>query len=202
MQRDDAGSVFVLFLDQVTVMFGCCSCLCVFFLVCVCVFSMYRCVHVLVLVTLHVQGQVVGAGEAAAAGDALEGFGSGVFPVVSGELVRSGETPVAVVPCAAVRLLTCVRPLVCLQMGALCVNFGAAWVVTEVDPPLLQLRIVPPVVFGTRQHPLTMCHQQGMWGQPRHLDPSQTLLVRRRRLGRQAEQLCLTIRAPWLRVWR
>lgn len=61
----------------------------------------------LILVTLHVQGQVVGAREAAAAGDALERFGSGVFPVVSGELVGSGEAPVAVLPCAAVRLLTC-----------------------------------------------------------------------------------------------
>lgn len=62
---------------------------------------------VLILVTLHVQGQVVGAREAAAAGDALERFGSGVFPVVSGELVGSGEAPVAALPCAAVRLLTC-----------------------------------------------------------------------------------------------
>lgn len=44
-------------------------------------------IQMLVLVALHVQGQVVGAGEAAAAGDAFEGFRSGVFPVVSGELV-------------------------------------------------------------------------------------------------------------------
>lgn len=62
---------------------------------------------VLILVALHVQGQVVGAREAAAAGDALEGLGSGVLPVVSGELIRSGETPVAALPCATVRLLTC-----------------------------------------------------------------------------------------------
>lgn len=62
---------------------------------------------VLILVTLHVQGQVVGAREAAAAGDALEGLGPGVFPVVSGELVRSGEAPVAALPRAAVRLLAC-----------------------------------------------------------------------------------------------
>lgn len=60
-----------------------------------------------ILVALHVQRQVVGAREAAAAGDALEGFGSGVFPVVPGELVRSGEAPVAALPRAAVRLLAC-----------------------------------------------------------------------------------------------
>lgn len=74
---------------------------------CVCVCTVYTDTCALVLVTLHVQGQVVGAREAAAAGDALEGFGSGVFPVVSGELVRPGEAPVAALPCAAVRLLTC-----------------------------------------------------------------------------------------------
>lgn len=55
-----------------------CDHMCVFIQVSVCV---------LILVTLHVQGQVVGAREAAAAGDALERFGSGVFPVVSGELI-------------------------------------------------------------------------------------------------------------------
>lgn len=33
------------------------------------------------------QCQVIGAGEAATTGDALEGFGTGVFAVVSGELV-------------------------------------------------------------------------------------------------------------------
>lgn len=47
----------------------------------VCVFSG------LTLVALHVQGQVVGAGEAAAAGDALKGLGPRVFPVVSGQFV-------------------------------------------------------------------------------------------------------------------
>lgn len=50
---------------------------------------------------------MVRAWEAAAAGDALEGFGPGVFPVVSGELVGSSEAPVAVLPCASVRLLAC-----------------------------------------------------------------------------------------------
>lgn len=170
-------------------------CECVYIRVCVCTG-----IAALVLVTLHVQGQMIGAGEAAAAGDALEGFGPGVFPVVSGELVRSGETPVAVLPCTTVRLLTCVCPLVCLQMGALCVNFGAAWVVTEVDPPLLQLWVVPPVVLGPSQDALTVCHEHGVRGQPRHLQPSQQ--VWRWRLGRQAEQLRLAVWAPGLGVWR
>lgn len=78
--------------------------------VCVCEISfVYTGMSVLILVTLHVQGQVVRAWEAAAAGDALEGFGSGVFPVVSGEFVRSGEAPVAALPCTTVRLLACKR---------------------------------------------------------------------------------------------
>lgn len=70
--------------------------------VCVC---MHRCV--LVLVALHMQRQVIRAGEAAAAGDTLEWFGSSVFPVMSGELVWPGKAPVAVLPRAAVRFLTC-----------------------------------------------------------------------------------------------
>lgn len=53
------------------------------------------------------QSQVVRAGEAAAAGYALERLRPGVLPVVSGQLIRTGETPVAVVPRAAVRLLAC-----------------------------------------------------------------------------------------------
>lgn len=135
---------------------------------------MYRCVCVcasgfLVLVALHVQSQVVGAREAAAAGHALEGFGPGVFAVVPGQLVRPGEAPVAVLPRATVRLLTCVRPLVRLQMRALCVNFGATWIVAEVDPPFFQLGVVPPVVLGTRQDTLAVRHQQRVRRQSRHL---------------------------------
>lgn len=62
---------------------------------------------VLVLVSLHVQGKVVRSGEGAGADGALEGFGARVFPVVSGQLIGASETPVAAVPRAAVRLLTC-----------------------------------------------------------------------------------------------
>lgn len=75
------------------------------------------------------------------------------------------------------------------------------WVIAEVDPPLLQFWVVPPVVLGTRQDALAVCHQQGVRGQARHLYPGQTLLVRRRGLRRQGEQLRLAVRAPRLRVW-
>lgn len=83
---------------------------CVWILLCLCV-NVCVCIgmSVLILVALHVQSQVVGAWEAATAGDAFEGFGSGVFPVMSGELVRSGEAPIAVLPCTTVGLLTCKR---------------------------------------------------------------------------------------------
>ena len=60
-----------------------------------------------VLVPLHVQRQVVGAGEAAVAHAALEGLGPRVLAVVAGQLVRAGEPPVAAFPGAFVRLLTC-----------------------------------------------------------------------------------------------
>lgn len=65
-----------------------------------------------VLVALHVQRQVVGAGEAAVAHPALERLGARVLPVVAGQLVRPGEPPVAAVPVALVGLLTCMSPQV------------------------------------------------------------------------------------------
>ena len=58
------------------------------------------------LVPLHVQRQVVGAAECAVAGLADERLGAGVLTDVSGQLVRAGEAPVAVLPGAEVRLLS------------------------------------------------------------------------------------------------
>lgn len=58
------------------------------------------------LVSLHVQGQVVRAGETAAAHGALERLGTRVFPEMACELVRSGEAPLASLPGAGVRLLS------------------------------------------------------------------------------------------------
>lgn len=55
----------------------------------------------------HVQGQVVRAGEAAVTHSALEGLRSGVFPEMASQLVGAGEAPLAPLPRAAVRLLSC-----------------------------------------------------------------------------------------------
>lgn len=60
----------------------------------------------LVLVSLHVQGEVVRSGKGARADGALEGLGARVLPVMARQLIRTGETPVAAVPRAPVRLLT------------------------------------------------------------------------------------------------
>lgn len=65
---------------------------------------------------------------------------------MAGQLVRTGETPVAAVPRAPVRLLTRVSPEVGFQMGRLGVDLLAAWIITVVDPSFLQVRVVPPVV--------------------------------------------------------
>lgn len=58
------------------------------------------------LVSLHVQGQVVRAGETAAAHGALERFGTRVFPEMASQLVRPGEAPLASFPGAGVRLFS------------------------------------------------------------------------------------------------
>lgn len=61
---------------------------------------------------LHVQGQVVRAGEAAVAHPTLERLGPGVLPVVACQLVRAREPPVTAFPGAFVRLLTSMSPQV------------------------------------------------------------------------------------------
>lgn len=55
---------------------------------------------------LHVERQVVGAGEAAVADGALEGLCPRVLPVVARQLVGAREPPVAALPRALVGLLT------------------------------------------------------------------------------------------------
>lgn len=56
---------------------------------------------------LHVESQMVRAGEAPATGHALEGLGARVLPIVPGQLVGAGKAPVAAFPCAFIGLLTC-----------------------------------------------------------------------------------------------
>lgn len=60
----------------------------------------------LVLVSFHVQGEVVRSGKGARADSALEGFGARVLPEMARQLVRTSEAPVAAVPRAPVWLLT------------------------------------------------------------------------------------------------
>ena len=50
---------------------------------------------------------MVGSCEGSLADSTLEGLGSGVFPVVARQLVRSGKPPFALGPVALVRLLPC-----------------------------------------------------------------------------------------------
>lgn len=71
-----------------------------------------RCAQCSVLVALHVQRQVVGAGEAAVAHHALERLGTRVLPVVAGQLIRPGKPPVAALPGALVGLLARMSPQV------------------------------------------------------------------------------------------
>lgn len=56
--------------------------------------------------SLHVECQVIGAGEAAAAHAALERLGPGVFPEMASQLVGTGEAPLTSLPGALVRLLS------------------------------------------------------------------------------------------------
>jgi hypothetical protein len=57
-------------------------------------------------VSLHVEGEMIAAREATVAVPALEGLGSGVFAIVAREFVRAGESPLAALPAALVRLFS------------------------------------------------------------------------------------------------
>jgi len=68
------------------------------------------------LVPLQVESQVVASAETAIAVAAFERLCSSVFPVVARQLIRPCEPPLTAVPTAAVRLLSCMRPLVGFQV--------------------------------------------------------------------------------------
>lgn len=57
-------------------------------------------------VSLHMQSQVVGAGEGALAQVALERPVTGVLAEMTRQLIRAGELPSASLPVAVVRFLT------------------------------------------------------------------------------------------------
>lgn len=84
-----------------------------------------------------VEGEVVRAGEAAVAVTAFEWFDTGVFAVMSCQLVRASELPCAVIPRTLVRLFTCVCASVGFKMRALGVNLIAALKLTPVNAPPL-----------------------------------------------------------------
>lgn len=56
--------------------------------------------------SLHVQGQVVRAGETAAAHGALERLRARVFPEMARQLIGPGEAPLTSLPGALIRLLS------------------------------------------------------------------------------------------------
>lgn len=91
---------------------------------------------------------MIGAGEAAGARGALERLHPGVFPEVASQLVGAGEAPLASLPGALVRFLSCVGPQMGFQMRRLGVYFLASWNITVVNPPSVQIRIIPSVVLS------------------------------------------------------
>lgn len=68
---------------------------------------------------------MVGPGEGSLTQLAVEGFVPGVFPLMSGQLVRPGEPPATVLPLADVGLLPSVGPQVGLEVAGLGVGLAA-----------------------------------------------------------------------------
>lgn len=82
--------------------------------------------------SLHVERQVVTAREHPLTEGAMKRSVTGVFPEVSGQLVRPRELPSTALPRAVVGLLAGVCPQVDLEMGALAVRLDAPGVRTGV----------------------------------------------------------------------
>ena len=78
--------------------------------------------------SLQVESEVIRSGERSLAVGALERFHSSMLAHVSGEFVRPCEFPCAALPCALVRFLSSVGPLMGLEVRALCVDLVAAGV--------------------------------------------------------------------------
>ena len=96
--------------------------------------------------SLSMESEVVGPGESSAAVRTEEGFVSGVFPQVPGQLVRPEEGAATVGEGTEEGPLSCVDPLVSLQVGALLVSLATAREVTLVAPALLHS---PPTMPGS-----------------------------------------------------
>ena len=77
---------------------------------------------------------MIRAREALATLCTLERLLPGVSSVVTGELVRASEGPVASVPGTLEGFLSSVDSLMGLEVRALCVHLIAVWVVTCVHP--------------------------------------------------------------------
>jgi len=96
---------------------------------------------------------MVASGETSFANVALERFCARVLADVPSQLVRTRESPQTVLVSACVRFLTRVNPLVCFEMRAFCVNFGATWMIAMVNSSFFQFWIVSAIVFDD----LTSC---------------------------------------------
>ena len=88
-------------------------------------------------VAFHVQSQVIGAGEGAFTKPALKRSITGVFAVVTGQFIGTGELPSATLPGALVGFFTRVRPQVSLQVRRFRVRLGASGERAEVRCDLL-----------------------------------------------------------------
>lgn len=99
------------------------------------------------VVTFHMQGEVVGAGETALTHAARERLGTCVLADVTCKFVGARKTPWAVDEVTLVRLFPCVDSLMSFQMRAFCVCLSATGEVTEVNATFLEIGVVPAVVF-------------------------------------------------------
>lgn len=99
---------------------------------------------------------MIAAREASVAMPTLERFRASVLAIVARQLVGTRESPLATLPAALVRLLSCVRPLMGFQMRALGVYLLATRKLAFVYPALrirwtvLVAPRVVPVSYGAR----------------------------------------------------
>lgn len=84
------------------------------------------------VVSLHMEGEVVGSGEGSITQRTLERLLTSVLAEMPRELIAPGKLPRAAVPLADVRFLARVRAHVRLEMRTLRVFFIASWLLANV----------------------------------------------------------------------
>lgn len=116
--------------------------------------------------SFHVQRQMIAPRERSLTDRAFERFRASVLTIVPRQLVAPRKSPLTFRPLTLVRLFTRMYPLMGLQVRTLRVDFRTTYEITVVNPPFLELGVVPSVELsrdGWRLNSMGRIQNGGLW---------------------------------------